>query len=244
MAMDINKFEAVKNKARKMIHDDAKLDSHIIKERQMDRERTYRSLKGSGVAAATGFENIAPSYGSNGASMSRINEEYSDDNDNALYEAMDKQMKQYSMNINQNGHQQPQMQVPTQVNKGLPKEILESFSNNYIDQSVFDPNKSILDKLGIGGDPLQQQNESVQPTRQIPESGGKVDYEIIKGIVEGAVKKYVNALGKKMLTENKSTTLDEINAIQITDKKIAIVTKSGNLYEGKLEFKKNIKSGS
>ena len=241
MAMDVNKFEAIKNKARKMIHEDAKSDSAIIKERQLDREKTYRSLKGSGVAAATGFENIAPSYGSNGTSMSRVNEAYSDDNDNALYEAMDKQMEQYNMNRSQNSYQQPQMQVPTQVNKGLPKEILESFSNNYIDQSVFDPNKSVLDKLGIGGDPLQQQNENTQPRQQMSTSGGKVDYEIIKGIVEGAVKKYVNALGKKMLTENKNTTLDEINAIQITDKKIAIVTKSGNLYEGKLSFVKNIK---
>ena len=244
MAMDVNKFEAIKNKARKMIHEDAKSDSSIIKERQLDRERTYKSLKGSGVAAATGFENIAPSYGSNGTSMSRINETYSDDNDNALYEAMDKQMEQYNMNRSQNSYQQPQMQVPAQVNKGLPKEILESFSNNYIDQSVFDPNKSVLDKLGIGGDPLQQQNENTQPRQQISTSGGKVDYELIKSIVESSVKKYINAFGKKMLTENKSTTLDEINAIQITDKKIAIVTKSGNLYEGKLEFKKNIKSGS
>ena len=128
------------------------------------------------------------------------------------------------------------------MNKTLPKEILESFSNNYIDQSIFDPNRSVLDKMGITGDNLQQQNESTQATQQAIASGGKIDYEMIKAIVESSVKKYVNALGKKMLNESKSATnLDEINAIQITDKKIAIVTKSGNLYEGKLEFKKNIK---
>ena len=48
-----------------------------------------------------------------------------------------------------------------------------------------------------------------------------------------------------MLNENKSVAnLDEINAIQITDKKIAIVTKNGNLFEGKLNFVKNIKGES
>lgn len=242
MAMDLSKFEAAKNKARKMIHEDAKNDAHIIKERQLDRERTYRSLKGSAAPVMTGFENLAPSYGSNGTSMSSINENYSDDNsEERLYAAMNKRMEQFTGNRQQQPMQMSQS--PTQLNKNLPKEILESFSNNYIDQSILDPNKSVLDKLGITGDNMQQQNESVQ--QPIINSGGKVDYEIIKNIVEGAVKKYVNALGKKMLTENKSVTnLDEINAIQITDKKIAIVTKNGNLFEGKLSFVKNIKGES
>ena len=68
MAMDTSKFEAIKNKARKMIHEDAKQDSAIIRERQADRERTYRSLKGSGAPAVTGFENVAPSM----AQMERL----------------------------------------------------------------------------------------------------------------------------------------------------------------------------
>ena len=240
MGIDVNKFEQIKNKARKMIHSDAQVDSAIIKERQMDRERTYRSLKGSSAPAITGFENIAPSYGSNGTSISRINENYSDDNsEERLYAAMDNRMKQYS----ENRQTQPSMavsQAPMQVNKNLPKEILESFSNNYIDQSVFDPNMSVLDKMGITGGNEQPMQESYVP--QQSQSTAKVDYEMIKAIVESSVKKYVNALGKKMLNENKSVTnLDEINAIQITDKKIAIVTKSGNLYEGKLQFVKNVK---
>ena len=240
MAMDISKFEQIKNKARKMIKEDAKNDAHIIKERQLDRERTYRSLKGSSAPAVTGFENIAPSYGSNGTSLNALNENYSVDNsDERLYEAMDKQMEQYTANRTQNSYQQ-QVQSPTQINKGLPKEILESFSNNYIDQSVFDPHMSVLDKMGISGDNSQPQQENYVP--QQPQTTTKVDYEMIKAIVESSVKKYVNALGKKMLTENKSSVnLDEINAIQITDKKIAIVTKNGNLFEGKLSFVKNIK---
>ena len=240
MAMDTSKFEAIKNKARKMIHEDAKQDSHIIKERQLDRERTYRSLKGSAAPVMTGFENIAPSYGANGTSIGSINENYSDDNsEERLYAAIDN----YRGNRQVQQAAVPATQVPTQVNKGLPKEILESFSNNYIDQSVFDPNRSVLDKMGITDDNIQVQQENYAPQQQI--TNGKIDYEMIKAIVEASVKKYVNALGKKMLTENKSIgNVDEINAIQITDKKIAIITKNGNLFEGKLEFKKNIKSGS
>jgi hypothetical protein len=244
MAMDASKFEAIKNKARKMIHEDAKSDSHIIKERQMDREKTYRSLKGSSAPAITGFENIAPSYGSNGTSINSINESYTDDSEDRLGAAMNDTMKKFMEN-RQTGQQIPvAQQMPSQVNKNLPKEILESFSNNYIDQSVFDPHRSVLDKMGIAGDNEQPMQENYVPHQQ-QSSVGKVDYELIKSIVESSVKKYVNALGKKMLTENNSVTnLDEINAIQITDKKIAIVTKNGNLFEGKLEFKKNIKSGS
>lgn len=242
MAMDVNKFESIKNKARKMIHNDAQKDSAIIKERQEDRERTYRSLKGSGAAAVTGFENVAPSYGSNGTSINRINENYSDDSEERLYSAIDGKMKQFSESRNSQQYV-PSQPANAQINKNLPKEILESFSNNYIDQSVFDPNKSVLDKMGISGDYIQEQ-ETYEP-KQPQQTNAKIDYEMIKAIVESSVKKYVSALGKKMLNESKSlSNIDEINAIQITDKKIAIVTKNGNLFEGKLEFKKNIKGGS
>lgn len=233
MAMDASKFDAIKNKARKMIHEDAKQDSAIIKERQQDRERTYRSLKGSGVAAVTGFENIAPSYGSNGTSIGRINETYDDDNNDALYSAMDNRMNQF-MEGRQTQPQTPIQQSPTQINKGLPKEILESFSNNYIDQSVFDPNRSVLDRIGVSNG-QQQITEQVNQTQQV--SGGKVDYELIKNIVESTVKKYINALGKKVLNEN-----NDLAMIQIGEKKINLVTKDGNLFTADLRFQKNIKS--
>lgn len=235
MGMDINKFEQIKNKARKLIADDAKNDAHIIKERQMDRERTYRSLKGTAAPVATGFDNIAPSYGSNGSSISRLNEAYVDDSEDKLGAAMDNRMSQF-MESRQMGQQMPvAQQMPTQVNKGLPKEILESFSNNYIDQSVFDPNRSVLDKLGIeGGNTAQPIQENVSQPNYQP-SNGKIDYELIKSIVEASVKKYVNALSKKMLTEN-----NDLGMIQVGDKKINLVTKNGNVFEAELKFVKNI----
>ena len=226
MAMDVSKFEAIKNKARKMIHEDAKADSHIIKARQADRNnpKFFKDQPSDAYSQVTSF---------NGSSSSNIvNEAYVDDSEDKLGAAMDNRMKQFMEN------RQPtqQIQMPRQMNKNLPKEILESFSNNYIDTNALDPDRPVLDRIGIT-DGTQQITETYQPTKQVV--GGSVDYEIIKSIVESAVKKYVNALGKKMLTENKD---NDLAMIQVGDKKINLVTKSGDLYEAKLEFKRNIKS--
>ena len=239
MGMDASKFAAIKDRARKMIHDDAKQDSHIIKERQMDREKTYRSLKSSGAAISTGFDNLAPSYGSNGTSIGALNEAYSDDN-NALYNAMDNKMKQFMESRNL-GQSQAVTKAPTQVNKSLPKEILESFSTNYIDQSAFDPNRSVLDSMGITNNEQSVVEQRATQQVQTPVSNSKIDYELIKSIVESSVKKYIGALSKKMLTENKVNEGNEINAIQFTGKKFVFVTKNGDMYESNLKFIKNVK---
>ena len=226
MAMDASKFEAIKNKARKMIHEDAKADSHIIKARQADRNnpKFFKDQPADAYSQVTSF---------NGPSSSNmVNEAYVDDSEDKLGAAMDSRMKQFMEN------RQPtqQTQMPRQMNKNLPKEILESFSNNYIDTNALDPDRPVLDRIGIT-DGAQQITEAYQPTKQV--AGGSVDYEIIKSIVESTVKKYVNALGKKMLTENKD---NDLAMIQVGDKKINLVTKSGDLYEAKLTFLKNIKS--
>ena len=225
MAMDASKFEAIKNKARKMIHEDAKADSHIIKARQADRNnpKFFKDQPADAYSQVTSF---------NGSSSSNmVNEAYVDDSEDKLGAAMDNRMKQFMEN------RQPtqQTQMPRQMNKNLPKEILESFSNNYIDTNALDPDRPVLDRIGITDGP-QQITETYQQTKQVV--GGSVDYEIIKSIVESAVKKYVNALGKKMLTENKD---NDLAMIQVGDKKINLVTKSGDLYEATLVKKYNIK---
>lgn len=234
MAIGTSGFEAIKDKARKMIHEDAKVDSKIIKERQADRYNP----KFFSDQPNDAYSNVASLNGKS-TSQTAINEEYVDNSEDKLYAAMDERMRKLT-EAKQTQQTTYATQPTKQYNKKLPKEILESFSNNYIDQSAFDPNRSILDTMGITGDSLQQESYTPTPNRNV----SKIDYEMIKAIVESSVKKYVNALGKKMLSENKSVgNLDEINAIQITDKKIAIVTKDGNLFEGKLVFKKNIKGG-
>lgn len=228
MPMD---FNAVKDRARKMIHDDAKKDAHIIRERQRDRNNP-KYFEGQPNDA---YSNVTSLAGS--SSQNTITESYVDDSEDRLGAAMDSRMKNFMEN-----RQVPQMQVPMQtqtptvVNKGLPREILESFSNNYIDQSVFDPNRSVLDRIGVTNG-QQQITETVQTYQPVQQNvGGSVDYELIKSIVESAVKKYVNALGKKVLTEN-----NDLSMIQVGEKKINLVTKSGDIYEAQLKFVKNIK---
>lgn len=228
MPMD---FNAVKDRARKMIHDDAKKDAHIIRERQRDRNNP-KYFEGQPNDAYSNVTSLA-----GGSSQNTITESYVDDSEDKLGAAMDSRMKNFMEN-----RQMPQMQVPMQtqtptvVNKGLPREILESFSNNYIDQSVFDPNRSVLDRIGVTNG-QQQITETVQTYQPVQQNvGGSVDYELIKSIVESAVKKYVNALGKKVLTEN-----NDLSMIQVGEKKINLVTKSGDIYEAQLKFVKNIK---
>ena len=228
MPMD---FNAVKDRARKMIHDDAKKDAHIIRERQRDRNNP-KYFEGQPNDA---YSNVTSLAGS--SSQNTITESYVDDSEDRLGAAMDSRMKNFMEN-----RQMPQMQVPVQtqtptmVNKGLPREILESFSSNYIDQSLFDPNRSVLDRIGVTNG-QQQITETVQTYQPVQQNvGGSVDYELIKSIVESAVKKYVNALGKKVITEN-----NDLSMIQVGEKKINLVTKSGDIYEAQLKFVKNIK---
>ena len=223
MGMDISKFEEIKNKARKLIHEDAKKDAHIIKERIADRNSSK-------------FFSDQPNDIYSNVTSSSLNESY-DNSTDRLNNAIDEKMNQYLQNKNT----QPSPMTKQMISQSkLPKEILESFSKNYIDQEM-----PILDEMGVTRDNLQEQQTSYPSQQKTQPGGAKIDYEMIKAIVESSVKKYVSALGKKMLNESKSSVnLDEINAIQITDKKIAIVTKNGNLFEGKLNFIKNIKGES
>ena len=225
MAMDTSKFDAIKNKARKIIHEDAQKDSHIIKARQADRNNPafFRDQPVDAYSQMTSYN----------STKTAINEDYTDDSEEKLGAAMDSRMKQFMEN-RQPMQQMQVSQAPKQVNKNLPKEILESFSNNYIDPSALDPDRPVLDRIGITNG-TQQIKETYQPVQK---PTGNVDYELIKSIVESAVKKYVTALGKKMLTENKD---NDLAMIQIGDKKINVVSKNGNIYEAELKFLKNIK---
>lgn len=230
MPMD---FNAVKDRARKMIHSDAQKDAHIIRERQRDRNNP-KYFEGQPNDA---YSNVTSLAGS--SSQNTITESYIDDSEDKLGAAMDSTMKNYMQTRQMPQNMMPMqapVQTPTMANKGLPREILESFSNNYIDQSVFDPNRSVLDRIGVtnGQQQITETVQTYQPVQQT--AGGNVDYELIKSIVESAVKKYVNALGKKVLTEN-----NDLSMIQVGEKKINLVTKAGDVYEATLVKKYNVK---
>lgn len=227
----MSKFDSIKDKARRLIHEDAKNDAHVIRERNADRAKFVNRT--SAGAVATPFDNMAPSYGSNGSSISSINENYSDGSEDRLYEAMDKQMENYMQNRKTNNAMQIP-QINNTVNSKMPKEILESFSKN---PPSFEEEMPILDTMGITNG-HQEIRETVQP--QQTQVTAKIDYELIKNIVESSVKKYMGALSKKLLSESKSNNGNNIAAVQITGDKFVMVTKNGDLYEANMVFKKNV----
>lgn len=241
MGIDLGRLNEAAIRARKMIHEDAKHDAHIIKERVRDRNNSkYYSDQPrdsfSAVQSMTGNE----------SSSSHINEDAGDDR---FFAAMDAKMNEFRAKKDS----MPQNIVPSFSAKSsaaskLPKEILEAFAKEPL---TFDAGNdlgvSVMDSMPIAQEEPQRSrsvvNEEVAmvqaPQRNVP-SG--VDYEIIKSIVESAVKKYVGAYAKKMLTESKSNDGSTLKGIQLKGDKFVFIAENGDVYESKLEFKKNINS--
>jgi hypothetical protein len=133
----------------------------------------------------------------------------------------------------------------------LPKEILESMKSNPIEIPNFMSNTSVLDRFGdLSG--LKQNNtqvptminENIQPiqrtTQQIPlTNAGGVDYSLIRMIVKETIEEI---LAEKKTTLNESAEKRaDINAMRVLGNKIQYVDTDGNLYEGELKFKKNVR---
>jgi len=223
-------FNAIKDRARKMIHDDAKKDSHIIRERVRDRNSS-EFYRGQPMDEYSSYDTVT-SIGGQQYSSSM------DYDDSRLNEAIDQRMNEYM--ASRNAQQMPQQQTANFSNSKMPKEILESFSENYIDQSAFDPRLAQISTQSVSAQPRQVVNEIVQQ-QSLPKTSG-IDYELIKSIIESSVKKYVNALGKKLLNESKINNSDgNIKAVQFTGDKFMMVTKGGDVYEANMVFKKNLK---
>lgn len=150
----------------------------------------------------------------------------------------------------------------------LPKAILESMTENPINTEVDGfggtVGASVLDTLGltsehIGGNggndeddmllteiaPTPRQQYVQQPVPQYSVPTQTVDYSIIKMIIEEAVRKNVAALKKTIISEsakNNSNTSDNVKVLKLANDKLQFLTSDGDLYEAKLEFKKNIKN--
>lgn len=211
---NIDKFNFVKDRARKLIELDAigKIDE------------TKRRLKNEGKISAS------------------VN------NDGSLESVNIKTERK------RNQESFPQM-IPSNISSKLPKEIMESFKNKQINVnsigSISTNGSSILDDLNVAtnGNIYPKNNEiieenkiqvqeSIQP--QILANAQSIDYSLIKMIVEDCIKKYTSSLKKSMLNESKINEQNgELKAMKIGDK-FSFITKNGDLYEAKLEFKGNI----
>ena len=145
---------------------------------------------------------------------------------------------------------QPQPRQPRPIDtsrlsesaKHIPREILESFATNKIDDSalldgVFDSQNalSMLDE-GVQAKPKAKVTESVQtqPIQQVLTQS--VDYPMIRTIVEDVVRKQIGALSKKMLNESKTSDISTMTL----GKTFKFLAKNGDIYEAKLQKIGNI----
>lgn len=143
---------------------------------------------------------------------------------------------------------QQQTPVPNRNSK-LPREIVESMTNNPIDTSVLDVNRSVLETSGvIPGVPAQKKRNATTINEQVaynqtPAQQQQVDYSLIKSIVEECVRKYTSAVTKKVIKECKeSSGMNELKAMKVGNK-FSFITENGDVYEATLKYKRNINEG-
>ena len=223
------KFNSFKDKARKLIHDDAVNDAKIIKERAKDRAAFLNKT----VNDTSGFEGLMPSYSQSTSAPTQLQESY--DEVGAHGQSIEKSLNDRMEALNKKIREKKGMNSKS----GLPMEILESFGKTDIDYEKLDPNQSVLDLIGVEAKDNIKKNV-IKETTSNNSSDSNVDYSLIKSIVENAVKKYVGGYTKKLLEEGKKTQVnDPVKAIKIGDK-FSFITENGDIYEAKLVFKKNI----
>lgn len=89
--------------------------------------------------------------------------------------------------------------------------------------------------------PKQEVKEVKVVTEQTqPTVSTSVDYSMIKMIVEECMRKYSSALKKTIINESKTTSNEgTLKAMKVGDK-FSFITDNGDLYEAKLTFIKNI----
>ena len=234
------------SRAQKMIANDAKADSAYLKAREMNR-RDPKFHKGEPNDMYTNVDTLTSMAGGSQQSYSNVNESYETEdmeNFNAAYDNMTEQLlESVKGNKSESVIQESMVQSNGSFNKSrLPKEILKSFSDNYIDESLTDfrrdltlesAQQALINKTA----PKKVQRVNEQ-TVVVPQASS-IDYSLIKTIVEDCMKKYSSAIVKKVLNESIGNGEDSLKAIKVGDK-FSFITSSGDLYEAELKFKKNI----
>lgn len=129
------------------------------------------------------------------------------------------------------------MQKPTQMNNiqskssGLPRAIRESILQNPLDASAteFNVSTSVLDSI-----PVKPQRKIVTEQQYQPQPMS-VDYNYIRSIINECIQSNLQQIKNEILQES------QLKAIRIGgENKIQLIDNKNNLFESKLEFKKNI----
>lgn len=158
------------------------------------------------------------------------------------------------------GQNNASMRRPMKTNESkLPKAIMESIMNNPLEdvQNEYSTGGSILDTLGYTPkqhkepmyetyvhetysqpvqQPMYQQPMYQQPQYMPPQSVAPgIDYNYIRAIVNECVQANMHQIKEEILKES------ALKAIRLGgDNKIQLIDNKNNLYESRLEFKKNI----
>ena len=130
-------------------------------------------------------------------------------------------------------------------NSGLPKAILESMSNKPINTatSEYSCESSVLD--AIAPNVITEQNTApvytqpyIQPTPQYAPQPQypSIDYNYIRAIVNECIDAKLKQIKEEILNESSLKTIRVAG-----ENKIQLIDNKNNLYESKLEFKRNLK---
>lgn len=135
-------------------------------------------------------------------------------------------------------------------NKGLPKEIYESFMENPLNNTN-DLSTSFLDEMLSNGKLKYQEDSTIEEKTNIEENISKenlntsssqtFDYSILKLIIEDAIDRKLNEYKKTLLNESNSNK-QILSTIGIRNGKLTFLSSNGDLYEAELKFVKNVKS--
>lgn len=117
-----------------------------------------------------------------------------------------------------NNYNAPQEHLKISQNSKLPKEIIDSFKKTLAEEEQ--KNKEMMSKIAKNVNIVSESSQKIETTNDDKENTSQSN---IKELIKEAIREEISSL----------------SLISLKDK-INLVTKNGDVYEVKLEFKKNI----
>lgn len=145
---------------------------------------------------------------------------------------------------------------PARNNIGLPKQILDEIRNNPLTGLTSDPTMdaftsqlaSVTNMIQPPAPPQQQpqrkptlSEQFAPPQQPMQMASSNFDYETMKMLIEGVVKKYIEPLKENLLNESVNRDSSASLKMMKLGKNFQFMDSSGNIYEATMVFKGNIK---
>lgn len=143
--------------------------------------------------------------------------------------------------------QRIQQAPPIRNNIGLPKQILDEIQKNPLNGISSDPTMdAFANTLASNIVPQQKKPTLTEQLTQQPQlnqvvNNSNFDYETMKMIIEGVVKKYIDPLKENILNESVNKDNGASLKMMKLGKNFQFMDSSGNIYEATMTYKGNIK---